>query len=259
MAQRPWTIETGEGPVLATAIHNGHEVRAEVAAWLQVPEEIRWREEDPLTGVWTGIGDSRVRVYRSRFEVDLNRPREEAVPYEAWGHQTWKQGVPEAVLEQSRSCHDEFYREIGELVSDLLERHPRLLVLDLHSYNHRRSGPEAPAADAACNPEVNIGTGTLTDPEHFERVVQRFQEVLRQHHFQGHRLDVRENVRFRGGYFPRWLHQTYPGAVCTLSIELKKTFMDEWTAQADIPSLETLRRALGDATAAARQALAAMD
>lgn len=250
----PWRIETASGPVLATAIHNGHEVRPEVSEWLAIPEDVRWREEDPLTGVWTEVGDSRIRVYRSRFEVDLNRPREEAIATYAWGHRVWRKCVPQSLLEQSLACYDRFYAEVRELMERLVADHSRLLVLDLHSYNHRRSGPDAPADDPLRNPEINVGTGTLSAPERFRPVVRSFEQVLGEYDFRGRHLDVRENVRFRGGYFARWLHETYPGSVCTLSIECRKFFM-EWSARADIPALETLRQALGEATAAARRAL----
>ena len=34
---------------------------------------------------------------------------------------------------------------------------------------------------------------------------------------------------FKGGYLARWIHQKYPKSVCSLSIEFRKFFMDEWT------------------------------
>ena len=36
-----------------------------------------------------------------------------------------------------------------------------IVVFDLHTYNHRRNGPDGPPADPAGNPQVNIGTGTM--------------------------------------------------------------------------------------------------
>lgn len=257
MAGDPWTIHAESGPVVATAIHNGHEVRPEVARWLAIPESVRWREEDPLTGIWTEAGDTRIRVYRSRFEVDLNRPRDGAVAHRAWGHRVWRDGVPDAVVAQSLACYDTFYRQVRELMDTLAAAYPRLLVLDLHSYNHRRSGPNAPPDDPAANPEINIGNATQLTPERFTAVTERFETALRDSRIRGRPLDVRENVRFKGGYFPRWLHERYPGQVCTLSVECKKFFMDEWSAQADIACVEALRRTLGDAADAAREQLLA--
>ena len=60
-------------------------------------------------------------------------------------------------------------------------------------------------------------------------LVERFINDLSNNEFQGQKLDVRENVKFRGGNFSRWIHETFPDTVCALAIEVKKTFMDEWT------------------------------
>src|SRR5690606_28504964 len=82
-------VEYGDGPVIATAIHDGHALRPDVAARMRLSDAERLQEEDPFTGSWTAIGDTRVTAVRSRFEVDLNRPRDQAVyrtAAEAWGN-----------------------------------------------------------------------------------------------------------------------------------------------------------------------------
>ena len=70
-----------------------------------------------------------------------------------------------------------------------------------------------------------------------------FVEALRSFDYGGHHLDVRENVKFRGGAFPAWTHRTFPDSACVLSIEFKKFFMDEWTGEPD----EVLVSAIGSA------------
>ena len=83
-----WKTFRNPGPFIATAIHDGHLLRKEVAELTALTEDERLREEDPFTGKWTSIGNSRIIGLRSRFEVDLNRPREKAVyikPEDAWG------------------------------------------------------------------------------------------------------------------------------------------------------------------------------
>jgi hypothetical protein len=57
-------------------------------------------------------------------------------------------------------------------------------------------------------------------------------------------LDVRENVRFRGGHFAEWVHERFPDSGCALAIEFKKTFMDEWTGEPDSERIGWLARAL---------------
>jgi hypothetical protein len=242
-----WSLERGPGPVVATAIHNGHHVRDAVARHLVLDEAVRLREEDPFTGGWTYVAPTRVIGTRSRFEVDLNRPREAAVyrtPEEAWGLQMWNGSLPENVVERSLKAYDAFYLELEDLYRELARRYGRFLVLDLHSYNHRREGPHGRAADPADNPQVNIGTGTMLDRTRWARLIDRFISDLGSFDFPGGRLDVRENVRFRGGACAAWAHKTFPEAACVLSVEVKKFFMDEWTGKAEDTLLLAMRWAL---------------
>jgi N-formylglutamate deformylase len=253
-----WSIEVGDGPVVATAIHSGHEVRPDIERWLAVSDEDRLREEDPLTGLWTTVGDSSVRVFRSRFEVDLNRPREKAIPASAedtWGLDVWREPPPREVVTRSLDEYDRFYASIEDLLERLIRDWNSVLVLDLHSYNHRRGGPESPGDSFLKNPEVNVGTGTMKRGR-WATLVDRFIDSLRSQPFANRRLDVRENVRFRGGYFPEWLHTRYPEKVCVLALEFKKVFMDEWSGTANIAALEELRVALRNAASAVRPELA---
>jgi hypothetical protein len=60
----------------------------------------------------------------------------------------------------------------------------------------------------------------------------------------GRRLDVRENVKFRGGNVPRWIHETFPNSGCAVAIEFKKFFMDEWTGELDVEQHDAIRLAL---------------
>ncbi len=70
-------------------------------------------------------------------------------------------------------------------------------------------------------------------------------------------LDVRENVKFQGGNFAEWLHGTFPTTVCVLSLEMKKTFMDEWASEADVLAIERVRAALRETVAPVLAALEA--
>jgi N-formylglutamate deformylase len=233
-SSRPWEIELGEGPVIAIALHAGHELSPEVAGRLAVTDEVRLREEDPGTECFTELGVTRVVVRRSRFQVDLNRPREGAVyrtPDAAWGLTVWRDGAPpaamaEALLEE----YDAFYDEMEELFATLIERWGRVAVYDLHSYNHRRGGPAAPADDPVGAPEINVGTGRL-DRVRWAPVVERFIAELACCDLCDRGLDVRENVRFLGGHFPAWVARTFPRSSCPLAVEVKKIYIDEWTGE----------------------------
>jgi N-formylglutamate amidohydrolase len=230
---------------VATAIHAGHDVRPAIGQLLAVDDVTRRREEDPLTDVIIDDFDGRCVVHRSRFEVDLNRPRDTAVyrtADDAWGLTVWKLPLPDRDRQESLSVYDEFYAALGEVLDSVAARGP-FLVLDVHSYNHRRDGAAAEPAAVDANPEVNVGTGALADVR-WGPVARRFIGELGSMEVAGHRLDVRQNVRFRGGHLARWVADRYPTTACPLAIELKKVFMDEWTGVHDADHVAQLRRAL---------------
>lgn len=240
-----FTVSTSPGQLVTTALHSGHQLRPALAELIALDDNERRREEDPYTDQLLGDRGVRFHVHQSRFEVDLNRSRDEAVyehPDDAWGLTVWKQEVPAEEFHRSRRLHDEFYAELANRMDRLASRGP-FLVLDLHSYNHRREGPDGPAAAPSDNPEVNVGTGAL-DPSRWGHVIDSFMGGLRMQIVGGHRLDVRENVRFRGGHLSRWVAANYPDFGCTLALEFKKLFMDEWNGECDTEHVAQLRHAL---------------
>jgi len=241
-----WLEHEGEGPLMATAIHAGHELRAELLPLMALDEADRAREEDPYTDYWVKMVPTWLVPKRSRFEVDLNRERDEAVylvPEMAWGLHLWKQAPQREMLEASLEEYDAFYDELYKLLQHIAERYKHFVVFDLHAYNYRRSGPNQPPADASENPEVNIGTGTL-DRIRFAGVVERFMRDLASYDFFGRRLDVRENVKFKGRQLAKWIHEKFPDSACVISIELKKFYMDEWTGVSDVEQVQAIRDAL---------------
>src|SRR5690606_28410925 len=107
-----WDLVLGDGPVIATAIHDGHEVRQSLQPFLAIGEDERRREEDPLTGLLTVVGDVRLQAHASRFQVDLNRPRDKAFstdPADTWDLQIWRDTLPDSERECSLAEHDRFY------------------------------------------------------------------------------------------------------------------------------------------------------
>lgn len=250
MSNTFFSIQISDSPLVAVAIHHGHELRAELRPLIGLDEATRLREEDPLTGTWTLCAPNRIVVHRSRFEVDLNRPRHRAVyaaPEDAWGLEVWRQPLAPAILQRSLEHYELFYQMLDSLLSRLVGIYGRVVVYDLHSYNHRRDGDNQPPASACQNPEINVGTGTM-NREYWAPVVDSFIRDLRAFPLKDEPLDVRENVRFRGGAMAEWIHQRYPKTVCALAIEVKKIFMDEWTGSHDPVILRGIRDALASTT-----------
>ena len=241
-------LSPGPGPLVAAAVHDGHAVHPETLRHMALPDAERLREEDPFTARLTSVAPTRIVGRRSRFEVDLNRPRDRAVyrtPDDAWGLDVWGGEAPAEAVERGLGVYDAFYRAVEELLSLKVQEYGSVVVYDLHSYNHRRDGADAAPADPEANPEVNVGTGSL-DRARWGSLVDRFTADLRTGGAAAGLgdLDVRENVKFQGGHFSRWVHETFGSAACVIAVEFKKTFMDEWTGEPDRDHLAKLQTAL---------------
>lgn len=240
-----WHLHREDGPTVGVAIHAGHEMRPELLEQIAIDETTRLREEDPFSDYWTLACHSQLVARRSRFEVDLNRPPDEAIcvqPEDCWNLKVWKSPISGNLVDRSLDEHAAFHEALDRLLSEVAAQYGKFVVYDFHTYNHRRTGPDAPPEDPAVNPEINIGTGSM-DRAYWAPVVERFCSELRQFDFLGRQLDVRENVKFRGRYLAQRVHSRFPGKGCVLAIEVKKFFMDEWTGQADPHQTEALKLA----------------
>jgi N-formylglutamate amidohydrolase len=196
-----WRTEFGDGPFVACAVHDGHEVRPDVAACLRLDDTQRRYEEDPFTSDWTTFAPTRIVALRSRFEVDFNRPREKAVyvtPADAWGLDVWRRSPAPEMVAKSLKAYDDFYAHLRLVLERLVAVHGKVVVFDLHSYNHTRRGTGGAPADPEANPEINLGTGTM-DRSAWSPIVDRWLAAMRSFDYFGRRLDVRENVKFFGG------------------------------------------------------------
>jgi len=237
-------VTRGPGPVLATAIHDGHDLRPAVAEVMTLPDVDRLREEDPFTAqAVTGV-PTHIVVHRSRFEFDLNRAPDTAVyrtPEQSWGLQVWRSEPDQALVADSLAIHAAYYRMLGALLDDMAEQHGRFVLIDAHSYNHRRDGPDAAATPQDQAPDINIGTFSMPRTE-WAFLLDPLMEEMRGFDFNGRRLDVRENVAFQGkGEQTRFVHHRYPGRGCAIALEFKKFFMDEWTGEPDRAELKAMR------------------
>ena len=243
-----FSANIGEGPLVAVAIHDGHDLRPEVRDLVALGDGERLREEDPRTGDLTEVAATRFVVHRSRFEMDLNRSRDKAVyetPEDAWGLDVWKAELSRDLADRTLAQYDNFYDALRDTLVAIERAHKRFVVFDIHSYNHRREGPDARPADPGGNPAVNVGTISM-DRTLWAPVIDTFMQSLSKCEVRGRPLDVRENVRFQGrGNLTRWVHENFPRTGCAIAIEFKKTFMDEWSGEVDDAWVAELKAALG--------------
>jgi hypothetical protein len=253
-----WRVQRGPGPIIATAIHDGHGLRDEVRAAMTLSDDDRLREEDPYTGQVVAAIANHVIACRSRFEVDLNREFDEAIyhtPDKSWGLHVWKAPPPDGLVARSLDLHTSFYRMMSETLDAISADHERFILFDVHSYNHRRDGPDCAATPKDDAPDINIGTYSMPRA-YWAPVLDPIIGAMRDFDFNGRNLDVRENVAFQGkGELTRFVHERYPDRGCAIAIEFKKFYMDEWTGIPDLAELAAMRGFLSQSAKAADLAL----
>lgn len=250
-----WIVQCGDDPVIATAIHDGHDLDASTCAAMVLPEDARLREEDPHTGQAIMDVPNHVVALRSRFEADLNRSLGDAIyldPAQCWGLQVWRAPPSGALLRRLQDYHRGFYHMLAGLLDGIVARHGRFVLLDVHSYNHRRKGADAAPMPQASAPDINIGTFSMPRG-HWAFLLDPLMEAMRAFDFNGRRLDVRENVAFQGkGELARFVHERYPRTGCAIALEFKKFYMDEWTGTPDPGELAAMRSFIRHVAAQAR-------
>lgn len=253
-----WTVQRGASPVVGTAIHDGHAVRPGLLDKMALDARERLREEDPFTGETIAGLANRIVFHRSRFEVDINRARDGAIyltPEQAWGLKVWRSPLSETEVDDSLGVHDAYYDMLENHLRGVEAQHGRFVVLDIHSYNHRRAGPAAPPTEQNAAPDINIGTASM-DRTRWAPVVDAFMAFAADFDFLGRRLDVRENIAFQGrGEQTRFIHERFPQNGCAIAVEFKKFFMDEWTGTPDWQAIAALQALLTAAVPILERAL----
>lgn len=242
MLRSALTIGNEALPLLATAIHAGHQLPPELLKICGISEADRLREEDPYTDEAAALFPNHIVVRSSRFAIDLNRKPEKAVyltPADCWGLPARTEALPGPLLARLRQDYASWYSLLQYQIERLLELHPFLVVLDLHSYNHRRGGPHAEPDLQEQNPDIIIGRSNLRN-KHYP-AAEALCQLLDGQPFLDGILDCRQDVKFPGGQMSRWLNDRYPDRLICLAIEFKKTFMDEWSGKLDRPAWSELK------------------
>jgi len=223
-----YSVHIADSPFWAFAIHDGHQIDPAVEQFMLLDETQRLREEDPYTASMAELGVNQLVVGTSRFQLDINRKEEDAVyvhPEQAWGLKVWE-NLPSTVLKQ---CHDEyrnFYQSVDRYIQQTIDQHGFFVVFDVHTYNAQRISKKQ-SIDKPANPQINLGTHY--NREKWRLVIDKFLDSVRSQQLLGEAIDIRENIKFKGGYLAQHILQKFGERGCVLSIEFRKDFMDEWT------------------------------
>ncbi|MCB5266259.1 MAG: N-formylglutamate amidohydrolase [Candidatus Cloacimonetes bacterium] len=228
MIQSKFHLSDPASPLLALAIHNGHRLPEGLLPYTEISAEDRFREEDPHTGSIAQHYANHIVLETSRFAVDLNRRPDKAVyqnPEDAWGLTVRNGVVPHSLLAGLRYSYQSWYATLQYQIDRMLCQHPVVVVLDLHSYNHRRGGPDAEPDPQEKNPDIILGRSNMS--EDYYPLIEDLRLRLDGQDLAGRSLDVRCDVKFPGGQLPRFLNERYDGKVICVAVEFKKIFMDE--------------------------------
>ncbi len=224
-----YQIHRANSPIWAFAIHDGHEIAEQLHPYLLLDDAGRLREEDPFTAQIANLPINLFVVSTSRFQLDLNRKESDALyltSEQAWGLQVWKDKIPEDLVKDIYKAYHDTYQVIDHLIEATIQQFGHFLILDIHSYNAKRAHPNE-IVDEARNPQINLGTHY--NNEKWRPLTEAFVKHIAAESFMGSPIDIRENIKFKGGHLSQHINKKYGDKGATLSIEYRKDFMDEWT------------------------------
>ena len=217
-------------PCIATAIHDGHQMRKSLLPSCLLSDQQRRTEEDPHTGAMLASLPLVLIARDSRYEYDLNRAPGECLYEQAWGQQVWRSPLSEVQRALSLAKHAAFYRVYRSLVARVEKSHGRCLVLDLHSYNTER-------LKRSDWPHFNLGTSQVAR-HRFRATITFWLQRLAEFSIDSDRPRVAENDVFQGrGYLSRFTREQFRNTL-VLSTEIAKFYCDE-TSGAPYPSVVT--------------------
>jgi len=231
-------------PFWSFAIHDGQQIDVQIEPYLNLNEKERLREEDPYTALMAELPISQFIVGSSRFQLDLNRPVEDAVyltPEQAWGLQVWKKELPQHIITELYLDHTNIYQEIEDLIQSSIDKFGYFIIYDIHSYNSKRNSPEE-EIDQEHNPQINLGTAYINSK--WTPLIKKLKTFISKEKIYNEAPDIRENVKFKGGYLSQRINMKYGEYGCVISFEFRKDFMDEWTGTPDINRIISCKQLL---------------
>jgi len=244
-------------PMLFLAIHNGHNLSENIKDKIFITDADRLREEDPYTERFVNDKCNYIIQNTSRFECDLNRNRDKAVykrPEDCWGLPIYngEKRLNEQEINNSLTIYDNFYIELVKIVDNFLKKFNKIVIWDVHSYNHRRQGINAHYDCLEGNPEIIIGTTNYNFMSiKWKELIDCIETYMKSQPLNKRQyknrplnlpnLDVRQNVKFSGGNLSQFLNNKYGERVCCIAIEFKKIWMNEWTGEVDEDCFKNLK------------------
>ncbi|PSU57956.1 flavohemoglobin expression-modulating QEGLA motif protein [Photobacterium phosphoreum] len=222
-------------PYIATAIHNGHQLRQSLQSQCALTEEERYFEEDPFTGDFISSLPIVLQGEDSRYEYDLNRAPDNCIYDDAWGKKVWLAPLSDAEREITLAKHQSYYRILQCLVETLELQFGLCLIYDIHSYNYQR-------IDTA-TPTFNVGTMQV-NRRRWRKEIDVLLDGLNNVELPNIDVIALENDIFKGlGYQAAFIKQHFKNTLI-MPIEVKKIFMNEEGGEAYPLVIEKLKESM---------------
>src|SRR3546814_14602160 len=78
----------------------------------------------------------------------------------------WSAPPGHGLVKRSLAIHRAFYRMMGGMLDEIEREHGRFVLLDIHSYNYRRDGPDGDPAPQDRSEERRVGKECVRRVEH---------------------------------------------------------------------------------------------
>ena len=206
----------------ASAIHAGHQFRADLEEICLLNEKQRWYEEDPQTDVFIQDVPMALIARDSRFEYDVNRFAPKAIYQTAWGKKVWKSPPSKEQRRVSLQKHKNIHRVKNALVRQIENEFGRCLVFDIHSFNYKRHAKDLPVFD--------IGSAYIDTKKH-KSMIGQWLSLLSKIRLQKTKTTTGENILYNGGgSFLRSISEQFSKTL-VLATEIKKIYCNEHTGE----------------------------
>lgn len=219
-------------PLVGLALHGGHQVREEFQMKMAIEDLERRIEEGPATDDFITSFPIQMIALDSRYEYDLDRPREESVylkPFQSWGKKVWRTPPTKDELEMSYQKYDEFHELFDFMVEQFTEMFGKIFCLDLHTYSPKR--PTFVGKMGAL--PMFCVSSTDTDRKQFKEPIDYFISQLGKVNLPGGGSGVKENDPFKKDGALTTAFSTKFADSLFLPIEIKNIYLHDETGELD--------------------------
>lgn len=215
-----FTVKIDEyAPIICAAIHNGHNIRADLKKSLLLSNAERFYEEAPYTDELISSFPIQLIGNDSRFEYDLNRAKTLSTHFKTVrDKQVWEKPLTKTQRAKSHEKHQAFYSVLKAIIEVVEKAFGSAIVFDVHSYNYKHIKDKTPT--------FNIGSGQI-DVERWGTVVKQFATQLDRIVLPNLSVKAASDEVFQGrGFLITHINAHFDNTL-VIPTEVKKIFMDE--------------------------------